>query len=110
MRYLKIATAILVLATSLLGVNTAVAAGAAVKPINKLKPVYPRRAMQRNIEGFVKVQFNVDATGAVTDAQVVEAKPAKIFDKSALKAVRKLKYPKGSPASDVKLKLDYKLS
>lgn len=42
-------------------------------PIVKVAPVYPRRALQRGIEGFVIVEFTVNKLGAVKDVYVVEA-------------------------------------
>ena len=61
-------------------------------PIVKVAPVYPRRALQRGIEGFVIVEFTVSPTGAVVDPFVIEAEPANIFEQSALDAAKKFKY------------------
>lgn len=61
-------------------------------PIIKVQPVYPRRALQRGIEGFVVVEFVVTATGSVIDPVVVEAEPPNIFDRAALQAAVKFKY------------------
>ncbi len=61
-------------------------------PIVKVAPVYPRRALQRGIEGFVIVEFTVNTIGAVKEPFVVEAQPAGIFDQAALDAAKKFKY------------------
>jgi protein TonB len=61
-------------------------------PIVKVQPTYPRRALDRGIEGWVIVEFTVAANGSVRDPFVVDAKPKKIFDRAALKAVSKFKY------------------
>ncbi|GLS25336.1 energy transducer TonB [Marinibactrum halimedae] len=61
-------------------------------PIVKVQPVYPRRALQRGIEGYVIVEFTVTKSGAVRDPVVVEAEPANIFNKAAMKAALKFKY------------------
>lgn len=61
-------------------------------PIVKVAPVYPRRALQRGIEGFVIVEFTVNTVGAVKEPFVVEAQPAGIFDQAALDAAKKFKY------------------
>ncbi len=50
-------------------------------PIVKVAPVYPRRALQRGIEGFVIVEFTVTKQGAVRDPIVVEANPSGILNK-----------------------------
>ncbi|QJR80288.1 energy transducer TonB [Alteromonas pelagimontana] len=61
-------------------------------PIVKVAPVYPRRALQRGIEGFVIVEFTVTKQGAVRDPIVVEANPEGIFEQAAMDAALKFKY------------------
>lgn len=61
-------------------------------PIVKVQATYPRRALQRGIEGFVVVEFTVTQQGTVTNPIVVHAEPEGIFEESALEAVMKFKY------------------
>ena len=61
-------------------------------PIVKVAPVYPQRAIERGIEGYVIVEFTVTKTGAVRDPKVVECYPSTIFNKAALAAALKFKY------------------
>lgn len=61
-------------------------------PIVKVAAVYPRRALQRGIEGFVIVEFTVTKQGSVRDPFVVEANPQGIFEQAALDAALKFKY------------------
>lgn len=61
-------------------------------PIVKVAPVYPRRAQQRGIEGFVIVEFTVTTAGTVRDPVVIEANPAGIFEQAAMDAALKFKY------------------
>lgn len=61
-------------------------------PIVKVAPVYPRRALEREIEGYVIVEFTVTKTGAVKDPHVIESDPPSVFDKAALAAALKFKY------------------
>ena len=51
-------------------------------------PAYPAEARERGLEGYVVVRYDVTAAGGVSNAQVVEAQPADIFDAAALVAVR----------------------
>jgi protein TonB len=60
-------------------------------PIVKVAPVYPMRAIQRRVEGYVIVEFVVTASGAVTDVTVVESS-APIFEQAAIEAAQKFKY------------------
>mgnify|MGYP005991506487 FL=1 len=61
-------------------------------PIVKVAPVYPRRALQRGIEGFVIVEFTVNTIGAVKEPYVIEAQPQGIFEQAAIDAAKKFKY------------------
>ena len=61
-------------------------------PIVRVQPVYPRRALTRNIEGWVLVEFVVTETGNVRDPVVLVAEPPGFFERAALNAVVKFKY------------------
>lgn len=61
-------------------------------PITKVAAVYPRRALQRGIQGYVIVEFTVTKTGSVRDPIVIEAEPEGIFEQAALDSVVKFKY------------------
>lgn len=61
-------------------------------PIQRVAAVYPRRAMQRGIQGYVIVEFTVGKSGAVQDPIVLEAQPEGIFEQAAIDAVLKFKY------------------
>ncbi|WNZ55994.1 energy transducer TonB [Microbulbifer sp. MKSA007] len=66
-------------------------------PIVKVQPQYPRRALQRGMEGYVIVEYTVTTNGSVRDPIVIEAftlqgKPTTVFNRSALKSALKYKY------------------
>ena len=63
-----------------------------VKRISQGRFSYPRAALRREIEGFVKIQVTLGETGRVIDAFVLEASPPNRFEKNALKFVRSLAY------------------
>ena len=62
------------------------------KFIMGVRPIYPRRAQTRGIEGHVIVEYVVTATGAVRNPAVVEAEPPGIFDRPAIESVLKYKF------------------
>lgn len=84
-------------------------------PIVKVAPVYPRRALQRGIEGFVIVEFTVSTIGSVIEPVVIEAQPQGIFDQAAMDAAKKFKYKprvvNGEPAqvSGVQNRITFKI-
>ena len=61
-------------------------------PIVRIMPQMPRKAAMRGIEGYVIVRFTVSKTGATKDISIVEAVPAKIFNKAARRAISKWRY------------------
>lgn len=63
-----------------------------VRPTYTVPPKYPKRAQQRRQEGWVKVQFIITANGSVKSPFVVASKPSGVFDKEALKAIRRWKF------------------
>jgi protein TonB len=61
-------------------------------PIVKVAPVYPPRAMQRGLEGWVLVEFTVTASGTVRDVGAVDADPKGVFEDAAIEAAQKFRY------------------
>jgi protein TonB len=97
------------------GANIAIAASDSdVIPIVRVNPQYPLRASERGIEGWVEVEFTISKLGTVKDPFVLNSHPSSIFDRSALKAIRKWKYnpkiedgePTERPGVKVRLKFD----
>lgn len=58
----------------------------------KLPPEYPRKAAQAGQEGWVKLEFTITPSGTVKDPKVVASSPRRVFDRSALKAIRKWRF------------------
>ena len=79
-------------------------------------PVYPRKALRLEVEGTVRVEFDVDTDGSVLDPFVVESNPPGVFDRSAIKAVRKFLYEPPTyngtsvKVNNVQIDLTFKLS
>ena len=61
-------------------------------PIVRVQPQYPLRASEKGIEGWVVVEFTISKTGTVKNPRVLQSAPSSIFDREALKAIRKWKY------------------
>jgi protein TonB len=81
--------------------KTAASAGPAAVPnlpeqsltrLNKLEVVYPERALERGVEGWVEMDYTVNPDGSVSDVTVENAVPANLFDQAGVKAVSKLRY------------------
>jgi protein TonB len=54
-----------------------------------IAPMYPQKPLLSKTEGWVKLLIQVNEFGQVSDARVIDAKPARVFNTAALKAVKK---------------------
>ncbi len=61
-------------------------------PLVRVDPEYPPRAKQRGIGGYVDIEFTISPLGTVQDAKVIGANPTYVFDRAALRAVKKWRY------------------
>lgn len=66
--------------------------GAEARPIVRIPPEYPPEASREGIEGWVELSFNIDKTGAVADVNVLNSEPKRIFDRAAMRALKRWKY------------------
>ncbi|NKC01661.1 MAG: TonB family protein [Pseudomonadales bacterium] len=61
--------------------------------IAKVLPVYPTFAEREGLEGYVDLQYEVNATGDVVNIEVINSEPrAGVFDDAAVGTVAKYKY------------------
>jgi len=86
-----------------------------VTRVSSPAPEYPRRAIRLGLEGAVMLEFDVDTDGSVLDPYVVESTPAGVFDRAAIKSVRKFLYEPpmyngtSVKVNNVQIKLTFKL-
>ena len=74
------------------GKKAGVFADGSYVPIFQVPPVYPRRALERGIEGCVMLKFTVTKVGSTRDPSVEWAVPPGIFDSAAMRSALKYKY------------------
>lgn len=65
---------------------------AELKRTRFVPPVYPRQALEEQIEGTVRVRITVDTDGRVKSAEVIESTPAGVFDAATLAAVKRWRF------------------
>ena len=68
------------------------AAAPSLKIVAAPTPRYPPEALRAGTSGEVLVEITVGTDGSVTNARVVRATPARVFDREALNAVRRWKF------------------
>lgn len=66
----------------------------------RTQPIYPYRARQRNIEGWVKIKLLVQADGSVGSVEVLEAQPTGLFESAVKKAAPQWKFQPGILAGE----------
>lgn len=80
-------------------------------PEKNVQPVYPLRAQQLGIQGYIVMGFTIDTDGTVSDINVVDAKPANAFVRSATRAVENLRFPPcvidGKPTQQASVSIRY---
>jgi protein TonB len=99
MSFLRSAT---VLAASLM---LALAAHATPKVLKKVPPEFPAEATKKGIStGSVKAKLTIEADGKVSDVEIVEAEPKRVFDRAVKSALMEWKFEPGEKAThEVKL-------
>jgi protein TonB len=61
-------------------------------PIVQVSPRYPISAAQSGKEGYVILEFDITEKGTVSNVKVLDANPKRIFNKSAIQAIKNWKY------------------
>ncbi|MEM1438106.1 MAG: TonB family protein [Pseudomonadota bacterium] len=69
-----------------------VVSAATLRRTKAVAPIYPRRALQRGVNGRVKVEFTVGTDGKTREIEVVESSSGSLFDRSALRAISEWEY------------------
>jgi periplasmic protein TonB len=91
-RITKTCTAAIFGACILAGTLSSPAVAEEPKAVKIVSPDYPRGAERRKIEGFVVIEFGIQADGKTLNPTVIEAEPAGVFDAAAIKAVSKWEF------------------
>lgn len=83
--------------------------------ISTMQPLYPYRAKQLAIEGYVTVRFLVSQTGSVLDLNILEAKPVGFFEQAVENTIRRWRFKparkNGQPVETwVKTSIEFRLN
>ena len=62
------------------------------EPLFRIKPEWPRRALEVGRGGQAVIAFTIDAEGRVKDERILESEPGKMFDEYGLEAVRQFRF------------------
>ena len=84
-------------------------------PLYRVQPRYPSKALRQGKQGYVVLSFDINEAGRVINIAVIEAKPKRLFEREAQRALKKWKYKpmlvNGEAVSQLgqKIRLDFQL-
>lgn len=83
----------------------ALAAQAAPKIVKKVPPEFPAEASKKGIStGTVKAKLVIEADGKVSDVEILESEPKRVFDRAVKAALMEWKFEAGEKGThEVKL-------
>ena len=73
-------------------------------------PEFPRRARRRDISGLVDVEFTINADGSTDAIQVLHSEPGRVFEKSAVDAVRQWRFEPREAALQAQITLRFDIA
>lgn len=80
------------------------------RPIVRVNPSYPAEAAEQGIEGQVHMRFSITADGKVADIEILDAKPADLFNNAAMTALSKWRYDPRYAGDGHEVALAFKLA
>ena len=72
-------------------------------------PMYPANAKRSKMEGWVDLRLTLDASGAVSDAEVIQSQPSGIFDMAAKRAAKRYRFEASEQSSVVRQRVQFKI-
>lgn len=84
-------------------------AGAQTTPVTREPMEFPREAVKVGVDkGEVKVKVIIDAAGNVTDVQILDAKPPRVFDRAVRTSMAKWKFNAGDANRSYETVVEFK--
>jgi periplasmic protein TonB len=82
---------------------------ATARLVSRVEPDFPPEAYRAGIErGTVKARITVDAAGAVTNVEILDASPRRVFDRSVTRALAQWTFNEGAPGRTVESEIDFR--
>lgn len=80
-----------------------------VTPVSRAAPDFPREAVRSGVDsGTVRARLTIDASGNVANVQIVEARPARVFDRSVRETLSKWKFNPGADGRVYDTEVEFK--
>jgi len=83
--------------------------GGDAKIVSRVDPGFPREAAQAGVDaGMVKARMTLDAGGGVTKVDIVDSKPARVFDRAVVRALSGWRFNDGAGGRVVETEVEFK--
>lgn len=77
-------------------------------PVSRETPEFPREALQANVEhGTVKARVSIDKDGKVTQVDIVDAQPHRVFDKAVVRALSHWRFEPDAAARTTEIEVAF---
>ena len=84
-------------------------AGGEMRPVYKVDPEFPSEAMRAGaVRGKVVARMTLDASGKVTNVEIVDALPRRLFDRAVQRALADWRYAEGSAGRVVEVEVAFR--
>lgn len=79
--------------------------------VSREQPTFPRDALRAGIEtGTVRARMTINAAGEVTNVAILQAQPARVFDRSVQQALGRWKFNTGTDGRTFDTEVGFKAS
>ena len=100
----------LILAAAISAAIPANAATDVLRPVSKVDPEFPSEAVKAGAQkGKVTARMTLDSAGKVTNVEIVDALPRRLFDRAVMRALADWRYTEGAPGRVVEIEIAFKL-
>jgi protein TonB len=79
------------------------------KVVRKIPPEFPAEAVRKNINnGEVKAKLTIEADGKVSNVEILEANPKRVFDKATIEALSQWRFEGSGKQETTEIKLVFR--
>jgi protein TonB len=84
-------------------------AAADLRPVHRVDPEFPIEAQKAGAQkGTVTARMTLDAAGKVTNVEIVDALPRRLFDRAVTRALADWRYAEGAAGRTVEVEIAFK--
>jgi TonB family protein len=80
-----------------------------VSALKRPQPLYPTKAIESNQDGWVIIEFDLDASGSTSNLLVRASSPKGVFDAATIRALGNWTFPANNPGTGCRLAFTFNL-